>query len=200
MKRLTLALMALCFATFSYAQPPYPIQKGNFLGGGKGKLSFSSQDYLGEKLKETNFMIRPSLGYFPADQWALGLNLNFESSKVKLDDTELGKSNELGAGLWTRYYFLPETKKTNFFGEAGFNFGGAKEDDDDRISYNSYNLGLSMAHFINGHIALELGLDYSSKKYEDEDERLNRFGLCAGFQMHFDPCNKKKNTTIRPTF
>ena len=65
------------------------------------------------------------------------------------------------------------------------------EDDDDRISYNSYNLGLSMACFLNKHISLELGVEYSSKKYEDEDSRVNRIGLCAGFQMHFS-CEKKK--------
>ena len=192
MKRFTLVLTALCLVTLSYAQPPYLIQKGDFLGGGKGKLSFSSQDYFGEKYKETNFMLRPNLGYFVMDQWALGLNLNFESTKIKLDNTEIGKSNEFGAGLWTRYYILPETKRTNFFGEAGYNIGGYKDDDQERINYNSYNLGFSMAHFMNAHIAFELGFDFSSKKYEDEDERINRFGLCAGFQMHFRCHGDKK--------
>ena len=191
MKKITLILLVIFICASSFAQAPYLIQKGNFLGGGKGKLTFSSQDYLGEKYKETHIMLRPNFGYFVIDQLAIGLNLDVESTQIKLGSDEIGKTNDLGAGLWTRYYALPATKKINFFGEGGINMGGYKEDDDDRISYNSYNLGLSMACFLNKHISLELGVEYSSKKYEDEDSRVNRIGLCAGFQMHFS-CEKKK--------
>ena len=185
MNRITLTLAVICSVLVSHAQEAYLIQKGNFLGGGKGKLTFSSQDYLGEKYKETHFMIRPSIGYFIINQWAVGLNLDVETTTIKLDDDKLGKSNDMGAGIWTRYYVLPAIKKINFFGEAGFNMGGVKEDDDDRINYNSINLGFSMACFLNRNVALELGVEYSTKKYEDEDEPINRFGLCAGFQIHF---------------
>ena len=192
MKRITLSLPALCLTAFLYAQP-FPISQGNFLGGGKGKLSFTSQKYLNDqKLKDTKVHLRPDFGYFPIDNWAIGANLNFESTKSKIDDQEIDKSNDVGAGIWSRYYILPKTHRMNVFGEAGFNFGGSKFDDDDRISYNSFNLGVSMAYFVNSFIAFELGVEYASKKWEDEDERINRVALCGGFQMHFGPCTKKK--------
>jgi hypothetical protein len=192
MKLFFLSTFVIFISVVSFAQGPYLIQKGNFLGGGKGKLSFSSQEYLDEKYKETHIMLRPSFGYFLMDGWAVGINLDMESTKIKLGSDEIGNSNDLGAGLWTHYYFLPAIKKINFFGEAGFNMGGYKEDDDDRIGYNCYNFGLSMACFLNKHVALEIGVEYSSKKYEDEDSRVNRVGLCAGFQIHFSTLGSKR--------
>lgn len=194
MKRTTLTLLAIYFTNLLFAQAPFLIEKGNYLGGGKGRLSFSSQEILDQKYKETRFMVRPGMGVFVADKWAIGANLELETTKIKLEDEEIGKSNEFGAGAWSRYYFLPKTKKTNFFGEAGITYGAIREDDNARIKYRSFNAGLSMAHFINPHIAFELGVDYSSKKYEDEQESINKFGICAGFQMHF---NCKKRTKVK---
>ena len=185
-----MTFVAICFLNSTYAQTIFPIEKGNFLGGGKGRLSFSSQQ-LEEKYKETSIMVRPGFGYFLQDKWAVGINLNFENTKIKVGDVEQGKSIDFGGGIWTRYYFLPKSKRTNFFGEAGFNMGGNKLDDEDRINYSGFNVGLYMVHFINEHIAFEIGVDYYSKKYEDEDEPINKMGVSAGFQMHF---TKKKKT------
>lgn len=198
MKKISLFTAALFCSAIAFSQ----IGAGNWMVGGKGKLGFSSYEiYPGEKQKETSFRLSPNLGYFPVDNWAIGMSLGLEFSKTKFMGEE-DKYNELGLGIFSRYYFLPKTQKVNIFGEAGFNFGGAKYEDEDRTSFNRYNLGVSMACFINPHTAFELGFDYSSRKYEDDDERYNMFGLCGGFQIHLDPCSKKKlaKETIRPTF
>ncbi len=50
-----------------------------------------------------------------------------------------------------------------------------------------------MALFLNRNVAVEIGFDYSSFKYEDEDDRSSRFGLCAGFQVYLDPCSKTRS-------
>lgn len=54
-------------------------------------------------------------------------------------------------------------------------------------------------YFINGHVGLDTGFDYNSKKYKDEDERMNRFGLCAGLQIHLDPYGGGQNRRVTTT-
>jgi len=187
MKNITLAVLAIGSLTALHAQ----IDAHQWLVGGKTKLSFTSQDFMGDKIKETDFRFRPNVGFFPVDKWAVGVNLDFEASSYEYPGSPKQKYNEIGAGLFTRYYFLDKTKKTNLFAEAGFNVGGYKYDtDDERTNYNKLNIGVSTAIFLNRHVALEIGVDYSTRKWEDEDERINRFGLCGGFQIHLDPCRK----------
>src|SRR5690348_122157 len=110
MKKNLLTVAALVGGLFANAQVIYPIQQGNLLGGGKGQISFSSQEQLGEKYKEVNVMIRPTIGYFVLNQVAAGINLDYKSTTIKSGSDEIGRSNELGAGFWARYYFLPATK------------------------------------------------------------------------------------------
>lgn len=191
MKKITLAVLGICCLTAAFTQ----INAHQWLVGGKGKLSFTSQDYLNDKIKESTFRLSPNIGYFPKDKWAIGINLDFESSTYEFPGNNKEKYNEIGAGIFSRYYFLDKIRKTNIFVDGGYNIGGYKYDtDDERTNYNKFMLGLAAAFFINQHVAFELGIDYSSRKWEDENERINRFGLCGGFQIHLDPCVK----VVRP--
>ncbi len=194
MKKIVFAFTLLCFSTILLAQTTYPIVKGSWLAGGKTKLAFSSEPYIGdEKIKTTSFRFSPNIGHFIADQWAIGGKLDFETSSTKFGNMDPEKYNDMGLGIFTRYYFLEATQRTNFFGEAGFSIGSYKYDDDEeRNGYNNFNLALAMALFLNRNVAIEIGFDYSSFKYEDEDDRSSRFGLCAGFQAYLDPCSKSK--------
>ncbi len=194
MKKIVFVFSLLCCSSGLLAQTIYAIEKGSFLAGGKTKLAFSSQPYIGdEKIKTTSFRFSPNLGYFVADQWAIGGKLDFETSSTKFGNMDPEKYNDMGIGVFSRYYFLPATHQTNFFGEAGFSIGSYKYDDDEeRSGYNNFNLSLATAIFLNRNVALEFGLDYSSFKYEDEDDRSSRFGICGGFQVYLDPCSKNR--------
>lgn len=173
------------------------INKNDWMLGGRGKLSFSSQNYINdEKIKETSFRLSPRIGYFVADRWAIGLSPSFEAGSTEIPSYGKDKYNELGLGINSRYYLMENKNKTNFFAEAGYSFGGAQFNDDDRIGVNGYNLGLNFVYFKNPFVALELGFEYGSKKYEDEDERINKFGLCAGLQIHLDPCGRRREPMI----
>lgn len=168
------------------------INATNWYVGGKTKLSFSSQNYLDDKIKETMFRFSPNIGYFPIDRWGVSLSPGFETQTNEYPNLPKVKYNEFSLGLETRYYLLPNKQNTNFFVSGGYELGSYKyESDDERTGFNRFNLGASFVYFKNPHVGLELGVEYGSKKYEDEDERINRFGLCAGLQIHLDPCGKR---------
>ena len=167
------------------------INANNWYVGGKTKLSFSSQNYLDDKIKETMFRFSPNIGYFPIDRWGVSLSPAFETQTNEYPNLPELKYNEFSLGLETRYYLLPNKQHTNFFVSGGYELGSYKYDsDDDRTGFNRFNIGASFVYFKNPHVGLELGFEYGSKKYENEDERINRFGLCAGLQIHLDPCGK----------
>jgi hypothetical protein len=201
MKKFLLAIFIFSCIAETIAQEFDYVGEGRFLAGGKGSLKFDRWEYLaGENAKETSVRFSPNFGYFFINKWAAGVNLDFESSSTKYpNQTDKDTYNEVGIGLFTRYYLCPVKSRKTFFGEAGFNVGGYKYNDQDRINYNSFFLGAAFACFINRYIALELGLEYRSHKYEDEDERSTRFGLCAGFQMMFGPCGRVE-TVAKATY
>jgi len=168
------------------------IDQNNWYVGGKTKLSFTSQNYLNdEKIKTSMFRFSPDIGYFPIDRWGIDLSPSFETQTTEFPSLPKQKYNEFSLGLGTRYYLMPNKQNTNFFVHGGFEFGSYKyENDNDRTGFNSFNAGASFVYFKNRHVGLEIGLDYGSKKYEGEDDRISSIGLCAGLQIHLDPCGK----------
>jgi hypothetical protein len=168
------------------------INQNNWYVGGKTKLSFSSQEYAGDKIKESSFRFNPNIGYFPIDRWGISLSPGYETQTTEYPNMPESKYNEFSLGLETRYYLMPNKQNTNFFLSAGYNVGSYKYDNDpERTSFNRYNFGASFVYFKNPHVGLEIGFDYGSRKYEEE-ERINRFGLCAGLQIHLDPCGRNR--------
>ena len=180
------------------------INQNNWYVGGKTKLNFTSQNYLNdEKIKTSMFRFSPTIGYFVADRWGVDFSPSFESQSTEYPNLPKEKYNEFSLGLGSRYYLMPNKQNTNFFVHAGFEFGSYKSDNyDERFGFNSYNAGASFVYFKNRHVGLEIGLDYRSKKYEEEDDRISSIGLCAGLQIHLDPCGggQKKRVIDTPRF
>ena len=136
------------------------INANNWYVGGKTKLSFSSQNYLDDKIKETMFRFSPNIGYFPIDRWGVSLSPAFETQTNEYPNLPELKYNEFSLGLETRYYLLPNKQHTNFFVSGGYELGSYKYDsDDDRTGFNRFNIGASFVYFKNPHVGLELGIE-----------------------------------------
>lgn len=188
MKKILLPVAVLFCTSTILAQP----DKGTWLLGGRSGFSSSSQDYFGDKIKQTDFRLGPRLGYFVRDQLAVTLNPGFEAQTYQFGNSPKQKYNEFDVGAGLQYYFLPPERKFNVYAEAGYMLGSYKEDDDERVGYGKYHLGAGGMCFINQHVAFDFGIGYGSKKYENEDERINRISITTGFQIFID-CLHKKN-------
>ena len=120
MKKLCAFILAICLFSAGYAQinslptertkkkmiaSPY-FQRGSWLTGGHTSLKFGSQDQDGEKFHETSFRFRPDIGYFLCSAFVLGLALEYQCNSYHLNDDPRNKSNTIGAGIFSRYYFL----------------------------------------------------------------------------------------------
>jgi len=192
MKKILIAFATLLCASSLFSQ----IQKGKWLVGGRTNFSSTNQDFPSGEIKQTNFRVGPDLGYFVRDKFALTLNPGLEWQTYQFGTTPKQKYRETELGLGARYYFLEPDARYNIYAEAKYLFGAYKEDDDESVGYGKYGFGANFVCFLNSFVGFEIGAGYSSKKYEDEDERIGRISFGTGFQIHLDPCRHKKN--VRP--
>lgn len=112
----------------------FGFEKGNIIV--EGNLGFSSStdtdsDESGDlfESKTSTFSFNPKAGYFISDKFAVGIQLNLNSSKM--EDTVLAidpnfseetKASVFGAGVFARYYFLDLGKRFKTYGEFGIGF------------------------------------------------------------------------------
>lgn len=175
MKKVLFAAFLLVSSNAIFAQ----VNKGQWLAG--GNIGFESEKRGDEKA--TNFTISPNAGYFFIDNFAGGLRVNFNSTKVDGADDA---STYFTAAPFLRYYFLPAAQKVNVFADASYGFGSAGGDDKESI--NEFAIQAGPAVFLSPNTALEFTLYYKSAGgdyYENADgDRYNRFGLNIGFQVH----------------
>ncbi len=110
--------------------------------------------------KNTTGRISPQIGYFIADNLAIGLNLSyvaqksiyesevtFNSTTTKLTDTETNSTMTFGP--FVRYY-KPVGERAAFFGQAGVGFGSTKYKSEDQrlispgtVETNSFDIKYS---------------------------------------------------------
>lgn len=133
-------------------------EKGNFLLG--GNVTFQTSD------GTSVFMAAPNLGYFVANNIAVGARVNLLTSEGY---------TAWAAGPFVRGYFLG-SDKGKFFGEGGVNIGGA----DGADTEVGFGVGAGYAIFLNRSVALEFGANYTKT-----GEAEGIFGLGVGFQIHF---------------
>jgi Outer membrane protein beta-barrel domain len=172
MKKVLFAALLLVGTSTAFSQ----VNQGQWLVGGNAGFRSSKQ---GEG-KMTSFNFSPDAGYFFINNFAGGLRINLESSKVKgADESE----SQFTVAPFLRYYFLPAAKKVNVFADAEYGFGSAK--DGESASINEYKIQAGPAVFLSQSAALEFTLYYASfggKAYGDD--RMSHIGLNVGFQIH----------------
>lgn len=125
-----------------------------------GNLSFQTSD------GNSMFNAAPNLGYFVANNVAVGARLNLLTAEGY---------TAWAVGPFVRGYFAG-SDKGKFFGEGSANIGGADGSDTEF----GFGAGAGYALFLNRSIALEFGANYA--KAGDAE---GIFGLGVGFQIHF---------------
>ena len=154
-------LTSLCIVLFTITANSQ-ITKGNWMVGGDGNYSNRTiflQD--GSKSKYSYTTIRPDIGYFIIDKFAIGSQLSFSNST-----TNSGSLNDYGLGIFTRYYFLKPEKIYNIFTQAYYTYGINKTNL--KTFKHFYGLKLGSVIFFTNSVGLELSLGYEKGIYNYE--------------------------------
>jgi opacity protein-like surface antigen len=168
-----------------------PIAKGRIMVSGASELSYSSltkeEEFtidmpsgygLGEDETITNetdisgFNFKPTIAWFVTDGFAIGIAMDYESSKNEYEDYET-KESTLMIGPSLTYFFGSSNVKPYLFGE--YMFGNSKMEhkegnttNDSEVKMNGWALGGGFAFFLNQNISLNLGLGYAEISGENE--------------------------------
>lgn len=177
MKKVLLSAVALVAFTFANAQEgeakEFGFSKGNIML--EGNLGFSSStetnsDNTGDldETKTSSFEFNPKAGYFVSDKLAVGVELMIGSGKS--ENTIFGTpnvtnemtSNNFGAGVFARYYFLELGQRFKTYAEAGLGFNGKKWETNGTETRKDSGFGLGidlgMNYFVTKKMAINFGL------------------------------------------
>jgi outer membrane protein len=198
MKFQKIALLSLTLFTISLFSQT---EKGKFFIGAETNSLFGSSsaffkigdsDEKSNKLKNTNFSIAPSFGYFFANDFFIGIKGNITYNKSSIEDS-VSKSTLISIGPNFRYYFPVESFKPFLNAAYSFNMNsfdsqGARNNSENKINLRSLELGGGLAFIINKNITLDLGLNYIRSSQEiDADVEVkrinNQFLASIGFAI-----------------
>lgn len=187
MKNAVIIALLCVISLSSFAQT----EKGKYYVGGSSDLSFMSQkmdlkydgeSMLEEKVSSSSFNISPSVGYFAANNFLIGISMNYETSKVEDE-----KSSTFIIGPQATYYIGESNIKPYLSAAIGW---GNTEEDDLSIPASVYGLGGGVAFFLSEYASLDLGLGYVSSTLTDPDDSkakfiTNGFSMTVGFSLYF---------------
>jgi len=195
-------LMVAVFTTIIQAQT---VKGTKVVGGGLELQIETDHDYAESETKTTNFSLIPSVGYFVADNLAVGINLGYSTSKTEytiLNNTNTSKSSGFGVGPFARYYKHTSNEDFAIYGQVSalFGFGKNTDTNDNETKSSSMDIALSpgLVYFFNEHWAVELGfrgIGYykqdPDKDTDDDENSTFQIGLNSlmpttlGFRYHF---------------
>lgn len=132
-------------------------------------------------VKTSNFSINPGIGYQFNDNWTVGANLGFGTSKVG----DNNKTNQFSAGPFVRY---SESLSNTFsiYGQLHGGFTSSKTTTGNvEVKSNGFNVGLFPAVFVNVNKGFGLnvsfgGIDFTSSKFKDASNSSNAFNFTFG--------------------
>jgi hypothetical protein len=167
--KITLSLVAfLCLSQVVSAQA---VNQGAWMLG--GTAGFRSESVKDSDVSVTTIDVSPNLGYFIADDLAIGLSLNLSSVSV-----DGNSSTDFGLGPFIRFYFADA-----IFAQVGANLGlGDRE-------FTDLELGLGYSWFVDNSVAIEPKLFYRIHGVGDDvvgDFDSSVFGLSIGIQAFVD--------------
>ncbi|WP_432708084.1 outer membrane beta-barrel protein [Pedobacter sp.] len=200
MKKLVLSLVAVfAFAFATQAQT----EKGNVLVGGNVGFNTSKTD--GADKSDVNFKVVPSVGYFVADNFAIGTGVGYNYNK-QVSRNNLNQAFEVSP--FGRYY-VDLNDNFKFFGQLAvpMAFGNNKYVDangntGDKLATTTnigVNLAPGFAYYPSKKVGIEFSVDgfgYNHNKVENEltgnKVKSNSFGFNAntfapklGIMLHF---------------
>jgi hypothetical protein len=129
----------------------------------------------------SNFSFNPNIGFFPANNFALGAGLNLNFSK----QGEV-KNNIVGFGPYARYYFGKTTTKPFFTVEGSYLNSKYETSGGSKLSSSGFGflVGLGFAAFVNDVVAVEGLTGYNYSDFNDNPGS-GGFTMRLGFQLYF---------------
>jgi outer membrane protein len=155
-----------------------------------GNIGYTSQkqETGGDDQTRNTFSFTPSFGYFVADNFAVGLNLEYSSEKDENLDVIDTKTSTILFEPFARYYIFTPNEKFAFFAEGGLGFGSTKVDPDqgDETKSGTFRFRVSpgFAYFISDKWSLDFelsGISYTTydrnKDVDDDKYSVFTFGV-----------------------
>jgi hypothetical protein len=209
-----------------FAASAQVLDQGNFMIGSTVGFSVAQSSI---KFQSTNtddeasgpssaqFTLAPNVGYFPVDNFVLGLGMNYTFSSIDEPNEDRNEDSNLLFGPFMRYYF-PFNDDTALFFQTDFGFGNASDDlliagQRQKITSNIFALGIGPGFtiFSDAAIGIEALFKYNfARSAFDTDiagvitettTRTNQFDLSIGIQFYFGGVQKVGSSSgnTRPT-
>ncbi len=178
-KSILIFAVVVCTAVTAWSQTT----QGSLTFGGGIRYTTTKDDYDGDQ-KNTEFSFQPSVGYFVADNLAIGVTLSMTSNKVDYGNSD-NTTNQFLVGPFARYYKFTSNEKFAFTGEAGFLLGSSKSKfsgggENKGSSFNFY-IAPGFTYFLSEKWGVDFqlrGITYSSSKpNKDVDVKSSSFSF-----------------------
>lgn len=169
--------------------PTYGFEEGNILL--EGGIGFNSTKDKNSDSKTNAFSISPKLGYFITDDFAIGVDAGYSTSKRERLGATTSEVNSFGAGVFGRYYFLELGNRFKTYTELGVGYDSTKDKLAD-VKSDGFGAGLSLGlnYFVTDNIAISFGLSdvisYRSAKVEGGEAVSGFDGNINVFNNFFD--------------
>ncbi len=164
--KITLSFVAfLCLSQTISAQA---VNQGAWMVGGNAGFTSSKEKDADEST--TTIFLNPNLGYFIADDLAIGLGVGLTSRSFGDFDETL-----FGLGPFVRFYFADA-----IFAQAGLNLGLGDDE------FTEFQVGVGYSWFVDNSVAIEPMLFYNSHSVDDPGVDFSTFGLSIGIQAFVD--------------
>lgn len=171
------------------------ITKGHWLVGGSGRFYSYQNNYQTSTFtsngKYTQIDLSPTVGYFLADKFSMGLKTTLTS--IKGDFTFIGGTGGTDNqrylfGTFGRYYFLEAEKQTNILVEASYQTGIFTGLDNSKGTLNNFSISTGPVLYFNSSVGIEFLLGYANEienySRSVRNEKRNGFQFSIGLQIH----------------
>ncbi|MCA5006252.1 outer membrane beta-barrel protein [Sphingobacterium bovistauri] len=189
MKKVLLTLTAVAGLALASQAQEIGFGKGNVIV--EGNLGFSSRDNENSEVKNSNFNFSPRVGYFFTDKFAAGINFNVgTSTEDRYGDERKTKNNNIGAGVFGRYYFLELGSRFKTYAELNADYNTSKSEltvagnttDNPKTNNFGVNAGIGANYFLTDKVALNFAfanvIGYNTSKVDvDGAKAVNEFGV-----------------------
>lgn len=174
-------ILILLFSTSLKSQ----ITKGNWMVGGSGIYSMQTQTTSNRDIKATSFNLAPNIGFLLINKLALGLKLNYGSTKID-DSYTILKQSTFSVGPFARYYLLNTENRINCLVETGYLYqtylSSSPTENDSFIRFAA-----GPVIYFNSSVGLELLLNYQKYNINSvSTTNVKSLFISLGFQIHLE--------------
>ncbi len=163
-----LTVYSVIFLSMSQMLTAQTVGQGAWMLG--GSAGFRSENFKDSDVSITTIDFSPNIGYFIADDLAIGLALGLNSTSI-----DGNSSTDFGLGPFVRFYFADA-----IFGQVGASLGLGDDE------FTDIELGIGYSWFVDNSVAIEPKLFYRIHNVKDVVPAVafdsSIFGLSIGIQ------------------